>query len=208
MSADWLPPLITLDSCNGDWARYVEEIYAQFKRDFVDARPIYNGIRLGLRKHPVVQGKETTFWHLISEGKTEEDRIPDLRRCERIGWVRPLIEQAGKRKDIKVWKQERNGKTNIAIALDDFSYIVFLGERTSDTGNYLIPLTAYHVESQKKRDKYRKEFEEYNREQLKTESRAPAKSEAKESPTTEKDRSVNGKKSPERPMPPLDRDGI
>lgn len=158
--ADWLPPIVTLASCGGDWSRYVEEIYSHFKKDFVDSRPIYNGIRLGLRKHPVVQGKETTFWHLISEGKTEEDRIPDMRRCERICWVKPLIEQAGKRDDIKVWKQKRDGKTNIAIATDDFSYIIFLGERSGQSGDYLIPLTAYVVESPKKRDKYRKEWEE------------------------------------------------
>jgi hypothetical protein len=177
--ADWLPPLITLDSCGGDWARYVEEIYARFKRDFVDSRPLYNGVRLGLRKHPVVQGKETTFWHLISEGETEEDRLPDLRRCERIGWVRPLIEQAGKRADVKIWKQQRKGKTNIAIAIDDFSYIVFLGERSGDSGPYLIPLTAYHVEGQKKRDRYRKEWGEYNEAQKsKTASKEPAKTEA------------------------------
>jgi len=207
MSTDWLPPLITLGSCSGDWTRYVEEVYAQFKRDFIDSRPVYQGTRLGLRKHPVVQGKETTFWHLISEGENEEERTPDLRRCECIAWVRPIIEQAGKRKDIKIWKQERSGKTNIAIALDDFSYIVFLGERTSDTGIYLIPLTAYPVERQKRRDKYRKEWEEYERKQLQTQSAAPAKCEKEKAPTTEAEES-EAQKPLERPMPPLGRDGI
>lgn len=192
--ADWLPPIITLESCGGDWSRYVEEIYSRFKKDFVDSRPIYNGIRLGLRKHPVVQGKETTFWHLISEGKTEEDRTPDMRRCERIGWVKPLIEQAGKREDIKVWKQKRDGKTNIAIATDDFSYIIFLGERRGQNGDYLIPLTAYVVENQRKRDKYRKEWEEYKK--------VNQKEGAQPEPSKE------AQKAPERPMPPPERDGI
>jgi hypothetical protein len=35
--------------------------------------------------------------------------------------------------DIRVWKQNRGGKTNIAIATDDFGYIVFLGERQATT---------------------------------------------------------------------------
>ncbi|MNH30689.1 hypothetical protein D3C79_909980 [compost metagenome] len=44
--------------------------------------------RLGLKRHPVIQGKEATFWHMISEGNDEAERLPDLRRCERIRWPR------------------------------------------------------------------------------------------------------------------------
>jgi len=84
-----------------------------------------------------------------------------MRRCERIRWVRPLIEEANKRPDILIWKQLRQGKTNIAISLDDFSYIVFLGERNGDSGKYLIPLTAYAVEREYKRLKYRREHQDY-----------------------------------------------
>lgn len=161
MPPAWLPQIVTLESCNGDWQRYEDLIYAQFKRDFVDHRPSFKGTRLGLRKHPVVKNRESTFWHMISEGKTEDDRIPDMRRCERIAWVRPVIEAVGVRNDVVYWEQDRHGKTNVAIALSDFSYIVFLGKRTGDTGDYLIPLTAYWVERTFRQATYRKEYEEY-----------------------------------------------
>jgi hypothetical protein len=160
--ADWLPELVTLESCGGNWDQYLDLIYRYFKVDWLDSRPTYQGKLIGLRKHPVVKGKESTFWHFISEGANEEDRIPNLRRCERIRWVRPVIESVGLRKDILVWKQRRGGKTNIAIALEDLSYVVFLGERTG-TRDYLIPLTAYWVQGERKRERYRTEWTDYNK---------------------------------------------
>jgi hypothetical protein len=30
---------------------------------------------------------------MIQEGRTEDERTPDLRRCERIRWPRPIIER-------------------------------------------------------------------------------------------------------------------
>ncbi|HLE63375.1 MAG TPA: hypothetical protein VI750_09555, partial [Pyrinomonadaceae bacterium] len=66
---DWLPALVLLQDYGGDWDRYLEAIYAYFKRDFVDSRPAFRGTRLALKRHPVSQGKEATFWHMTSEGK-------------------------------------------------------------------------------------------------------------------------------------------
>lgn len=56
----------------------------EFYLDFLDSKPVFQGRRLGLKRHPLSQGKEATFWHMISEGTTEEKRTPDFRRCERI----------------------------------------------------------------------------------------------------------------------------
>ena len=93
MTLSWLPPLVLLESFGGNWTEYIEEVYAQFKRDFVDSKPSFRGVRMGLKRYPMEQGKEGTFWHMTSEGKVEADRLPDLRRCERIGWPRTLIEK-------------------------------------------------------------------------------------------------------------------
>jgi hypothetical protein len=43
----------------------------------------------------------------------------------------------------------------LAIALPDFSFIVFLAERRA----YAVLLTAYYVSSRGRRDKYRREYE-------------------------------------------------
>ena len=74
----WLPDLVMLENYEGDWDRYLNALYAFFKTDFIDNQPFFRGIRLGLKKHPLSKGKEATFWHLISEGKDEEERLVDL----------------------------------------------------------------------------------------------------------------------------------
>jgi len=53
------------------------------------------GKRLGLKRHPMTQNKEATFWHMIQEGSVESERIPDIRRCERIRWPRPSVAVVG-----------------------------------------------------------------------------------------------------------------
>jgi len=81
-----------------------------FSRTIVDSRPIFRGQILALKRHPVIQNKEATFWHLLSEGKIEENRLPDLRRCERIRWPRPIIERESDSR-IKIWENKRRQET-------------------------------------------------------------------------------------------------
>jgi hypothetical protein len=78
-----------------DWNRYLDALYAWFTQDFIDSKPVFQGRRLGLKRHPMSHGKEATFWHMIQEGKEEEQRTPDFRRCERIRWPKPIIEHDG-----------------------------------------------------------------------------------------------------------------
>lgn len=148
---EWLPPLMTLSDSGGDWSRYVQAIYEAFRGDFVMHHPLFEGRRCGIKRHPVIDRKEAAFWHLISEGKVEADRLPDLRRCERIRWPRPMIERSPI--DVRVWRSERKGDQRIVIALDDFSYVVVLADR----GEYVILWTAYCVEETHRREKLRRE---------------------------------------------------
>ena len=157
MTAAWLPALVLFESCEGNWERYVEVVYTHFKRDFVDSRPRFQGHRLRLKRYPVEQGKEATFWHLISEGSIEAERTPDMRRCERICWPRPVIERAPCT-ELRVWRQQRKGENRIAIAVDDFCYIVVLAEREDGDGIYYLPWTAFYVEFDHRRKKYEREW--------------------------------------------------
>lgn len=65
---EWLPPLVLFSDYNGDWDAYLEAIYSYFKQDFVDSKPVFRGKRFGLKRHPLAQGKEATFWHMIQQG--------------------------------------------------------------------------------------------------------------------------------------------
>lgn len=151
---DWLPARVCLPECGGDWNLYLDVIYRAFRTDFVDTAPLMSGARCGLRHPELIEGKEGTFWHIISEGLTEEERIPDLRRCERIRWPRPMIESHGSNR-IRCWRYRRNGDRRISIALQDFTYLLVLVDR----GSYVLLLTAFPVEMERRREKLRREYE-------------------------------------------------
>ncbi|MCY4214962.1 MAG: hypothetical protein OXF68_15235 [Gammaproteobacteria bacterium] len=153
---DWLPPLVLFSSHGGDWESYLAAIYGCFKQDFVDSRPVFQGRRLGLKRHPWAHGKEATFWHMIQRGDNEEERTPDFRRCERIRWPKPIIEHDSD-PAIKVWVNRRRGQQRICLWFEPESYLVILADR----GKYILPWTAYPVEQPHRRRKLQREYEEF-----------------------------------------------
>jgi len=151
-----LPDLIELE---GDWQNYIKKVYAIFKKDFIDRKLLYNGLHVGMKKHPLVDGKEYTFYHITHEGNIENERTPDLRRCERIGWARPVIEN-GNKWSLKIWTQKRNGKTRICIWLElenEPDYIVILDFRKT----YYMLWTAFTLQYDHEKRKREKEYQEY-----------------------------------------------
>ena len=157
---DWLSPLILFESCSGDWNVYLHTVYRCFVQDFIHNRVYFNGLPLSLRRQPIIRDKEASFWHLVSEGNKEEDRLPDIRRCERICWPRAIIENLHDTR-IKQWKNDRQGQTNVCLWLEEQDYIVILGERAG----YNLLLTAYMVTRDHSRRKLHKEYEDYIRRQ-------------------------------------------
>ncbi|MFH1717991.1 MAG: hypothetical protein ABIF19_11605 [Planctomycetota bacterium] len=154
--SDWLPPLVLFSDYSGNWDAYREAIYSWFKQDFVDNKPVFQGRRLGLKRLPLTYGKEATFWHLIQEGRIEEDRIPDLRRCERIRWPKPVIEHESDPK-VKYWVSVKRKEDRIHIWLEGEDYVVVLADR----GSFLLLWTAFLVTKQHTREKLRKEHASY-----------------------------------------------
>ncbi len=82
--------------------------------------------------------------------------LPDLRRCERIRWPRSIIEGADT-KYVKSWKNSRKGEERLVLALEDFSYVVVLADRS----DYVLLWTAYCVEYEHRRRKLREEYEAF-----------------------------------------------
>ncbi|MBU2260941.1 MAG: hypothetical protein KKF02_03350 [Proteobacteria bacterium] len=156
MEVSWLPPLVLFESYHGHWDTYLEAVYGYFKKDFVDSAPCFRGARLALKKHPLSQGKEATFWHLISEGADEENRLPVIERCERIRWPKPVIEHA-EEVVIKAWENERRGKTRICLWLESQEYLVILARRKG----YVLLWTAYPVTENHRKAKLQKEYGTY-----------------------------------------------
>jgi hypothetical protein len=101
-------------------------------------------------------GKAATFWHLISEGKAEDERLPDLRRCERIRWPRPIIEHADT-PIVKVWENKRKRDQRICVWFEEEEYLVVLARRKG----YVVLWTAYLVTRPHTRRKLQREYKAY-----------------------------------------------
>ena len=148
---DWLPPLLCLNDFGGDWNVYVDEVYSIFRRDFIDDQPWHDGQLVKCRRDPIYDGKEAGFWHCTSEGDNEEERIPDLRRCERIAWVRAVIEH---RSDPRVesWILEKKGDFRHYLWFEE-SYLIVLAARRK----YFQFITAFCTSQARYRTTLRRE---------------------------------------------------
>ncbi len=92
---------------SGSWPDYEEKLYRVFLRDFTRGKLHFRGKRVAYRKEPQTNGRYTTFWHIITQGPVQEEREPNLSRCERLPWVRWIIENADQCSDIDVWQNKR-----------------------------------------------------------------------------------------------------
>lgn len=133
-----------------------EAVYQIFKKDFVDTKPTFRGIRLGLKRRPLIEGKEYTFYHFTTKGKDENNRTPDIKRMERITFPRPMIDNS-EHSYLKVWRNKRRGKKRILIFHEAERYLIILDDR----GDFILPWTAYYIEYNNRKRKLLKEYEAY-----------------------------------------------
>ena len=155
-NCEWLPDLVPF--VNGNWEKYVDIIYRYFENDFIKSKPLYRGMDVNHRHFPEDnEHRHAAFWHLIQEGKDEENRVPNFRRCERIRWPKPIIEY-GAEDVILVWESDRKGKTNICLFFENKDYLVVLGKRSG----YVLLLTAYPIEYANRKEKLLKEYRTYH----------------------------------------------
>lgn len=155
---DWLPDLEMLGTYGGNWTSYEEALYQVFLNDFVHHATYFRGVRVGTKRHPEFKSKSATFWHITSEGDVENERTPDLRRCERIRWPRPLIENCDE-PEVKVWREMRNNEPRIHLWLEEMDYLLVLAVRNG----YCVLWTAFTIDQPHQRRKYQKRYETYKK---------------------------------------------
>ena len=83
---------------------------------------------MGVKRLPIRDGKEATFYHMTTTGKDEENRTLEIDRSERIPWARPLIESET-HADLRVWTERKKGETRIHIWHHAEDYVVVISER-------------------------------------------------------------------------------
>jgi hypothetical protein len=152
---EWLPELLLLEDFNGNWQRYEDEVYSRFYTDFIESRPTLEGLPFYIKRF-LDKGKERGFWHCIQEGPVEEIRTPDLRRCERIAWIRSIIEHANDL-TIKKWEKKVRGRTRHLLWSEEAEYLVVLEKRRTAW----ILWTAYCVTMPHRKRKLQREYEAY-----------------------------------------------
>lgn len=121
---DWIPELL---SCDGVWADVLEAIYDRYMDDFVRNKVRYRGRVVVTRQHPESYGKGFGFWHCISEGVVEDERVPDFDRCKRIGWIKVVIENCN-RPEVECWVESRRGQVDHVLWYRE-EFVVILSER-------------------------------------------------------------------------------
>jgi len=133
-----LPELILFQ---GNWDEYIEQLYAIYEKEIVRGGLAFEGLPIRCQFRPPYNGKGFGFWHLISEGNVEDERIPDFRRCERIRWIAWMIQIAGGDARVSWWKNCRGSETHVVLWLEEHDFSVILAKRN---GYYLLK-TAYCV---------------------------------------------------------------
>lgn len=152
-----LPELIELNEYNGDWPEYENALYNIFREAFIDNTQIFMGKPVGIFTDKMYNNKEKTFWHVISEGPSEFERNPDMRRCERITWIEKIINLLICKDcdNIYKWKyKQSNGKYRYKIWCRQTEFIVILEERK----NAFMLITAYIVKYNHAKQKLEKEY--------------------------------------------------
>ena len=150
-----LPDLVLF---GGDWNQYVEELYAVYLDDIVNSGLRFQGLPVKSQYRPPSLGKGYGFWHVISDGSTEEDRIPDFRRCERIRWISWLIQNADQDPRISWWENKRGHNTHVVIWIEEEEFVVVLAKRRE----YYLLKTAYCPKPHRSRT-FKKEREKFQR---------------------------------------------
>lgn len=166
----WIPETKPCEDLT-QWDKYDGELYAIFKRDWLDSCPTFMGLPVHVRHNPRWGDREEGYWHLTccdygKEGNGPESRNPDIRRCERIRWPRAFVENYSACKScddagdacggVYVWKaRSARGKWRYKLLHEDERYLVVLEPRKS----YCLLITAYHLDDDRSLKSCLREYE-------------------------------------------------
>jgi len=133
----------------------LEILYRIFQRDFKDTQPDYRGFTVWFFPDRE-EGKEVLFWHMTSETDPETgQRLPDLRRCERLPWARPMLDHSWEPEIQAFDYREHDGDIHTYVWLKDHDYLVLM-KKYKDGRRRLI--TSFYIKYPHYRHKLEKKF--------------------------------------------------
>jgi len=148
----WLPPMAIVNPWTSET---FDMLYRIFEQDFKLTQLTYEGCTVWFFPD-TDQGKEVIFWHLTHrEDKQTGRRLPDLRRSEKLPWIRKMIENPDK-PEVLAWDYlESDRTTKTYVWLEDHDFLIIM-KKYRDGRRRLI--TSYHVEYPHKRRKLTKKY--------------------------------------------------
>ncbi len=158
---EWLPRKLDYNNdFGGNWDEFISHIYNLFCKDFLKKPyPRFDNRKVECDRR-ISDGtkKEDGFWHLV-DCDEEEDRLPDLRRAEKLPWARGIIDYADSPpSELKVWgnREKHKGKKVIIVYmwLEAFDYVVILKKLPY---TYML-VSGYHIKYGHKRRELRKKY--------------------------------------------------
>jgi hypothetical protein len=160
ITIDNLPKIVEISEYGGNYHSYIDAVYDIFYQDFIAHKTAFGFHQLRLKFNPLFQERAYTFYHMTHKGLQEDNREPDLRRCERMPWARPAIENVLKW-NLRFWRQTRkNSENRVCILLeveDDYDYFVILEVRET----YVLLWTAFVSEYSHETKKKLKEYDDW-----------------------------------------------
>ena len=133
-----LPPL---EPFSGNWEEYVDRVYKIYCDLILKSNLCFRKISVRPRFTPESKGKIYGFWHVTSDGNVEEDRIPDLIRCERIRWISWVVENIDNYDEITWWdERSKSNNREVVLWVEAEQFVVVLAWRSR---GYWLLKTAY-----------------------------------------------------------------
>lgn len=142
----------------GDATLYKEVLYSVFQKDFLSGNLQFKGKNVDIIHEKFFEGKERSFWHIISEGDEDINRSLNIERCASLPWARPLIEDDNSCERYRTWVKfhDKSKKDRYYIWCTEVNYMVILEDRNT---HYKL-ITAYNVLPYKV-NSYKKDYLKY-----------------------------------------------
>lgn len=150
----WLPLLLAVEPWTPDT---FAQLYAVFTRDFKTTRPTLEGTDVWFFGE-MEDGRETIFWHLTHRDDHQLNaRLPDIPRCARLCWIRPVIENVADPL-VLFWDYTESDKsTRTYLWLKAHDYVIVLKKMPNGSRRLM---TAHCIDFNSKRrtldSKYKK----------------------------------------------------
>lgn len=154
----------------GNWQDYEDRLINYFNEQLYNMKLMYKNQKISLKRNPEFKNIPGSFYHLtcknINYNSSEEEREPDLRRCERLHWIKPIVEANHfesycPNNCVRIYEKRHNGDDTINFLFEEGRYLVVLAKRNG----YLLLKTAFYIEYDNRLKREIKAYEEYVKQQ-------------------------------------------